>query len=240
MSDQYNVRLESVKKIDSGININNISSSVTKSLWTDFIDQDQMVSFAKDVIKNYEASKGITEEEFRRSELVYLGAHSHVSMFKALTHINVSIIESILLSNKSKSIFIGSAFTNFAAMASVQPEALYGLNTQQTEYANIFFGDKIPEINLVTHQSLINNEFVKTFDASIIRFDYVSFDLLLLNSIINSTADNGLIIIPGSSDQGRLYQSQESLSYNVHNLLNEKCKSVCHLPVGTGITIGIL
>lgn len=240
MSENLNIRLESIQKIDSGMNINNVSSLITKSCWEGLVNQDDFVNFAKNVIKTHESSKGVTEETFPGSEMVYIGAHAHASMFKTLTNINVSIIESLLLIKNPQNVFIGSAFTNFAATCSGSIQNLYGLNIQQTEYASLCLSGKIPEIQVVTHQSLNSGEFNSIFDVSIIRFDYVASDLYLLNSIINSTASEGLLIIPGSSDQGRLYKTPDSLSFQVHDVLRDRCKTVCHLPIGTGITIATI
>ena len=113
MSDNLNVRVEPLQKIDSGMNINNVSSSITKSLWKNHITEDELVDFAKNIIKNHETSKGVNEESFPGSEMVYIGAHAHASMFKTLTNINISIIESLILIKNPKNLFIGSAFTNF-------------------------------------------------------------------------------------------------------------------------------
>lgn len=237
MVDNFNVRLESIKKIESGINITAIASAISKSNWTNLVSQDEMVNFAKNVIQPHESSSGITYDEFPGNELTNLALMAKHSMWNSLTHINVSIQEFILNIKKPNSVFIASVFTNFASMASIYPESLYALNTQHTEYANKFYGNLIPKINVVSHQDLVENVYAKTFDVAIVRFDYISVDQLLLSSIINSIKDDGIIMIPGSSDQGELYRSVNSYSEDIHKFLNEKCTSVIHLPIGTGLTI---
>lgn len=237
MTENFNVRLESVKKIESGINITNVSSAISKAKWTDFIDQKEMIDFAKNVIQPHENNCGITYSQFPANELTNLAIMANHSMWKSLTHINVSMQELVINIKKPKSIFMATVFTNFAALASYKPDFLYALNTQHTEYANSFYTDKISDINVISHQELINNDYVDNFDLSIVRFDYISFDSLLLSSIINSTKNDGIIMIPGSSDQGDLYRMIGSYSENIHHLLNDTCSTVLHLPVGTGLTI---
>lgn len=239
MVDTFNVRLESVKKIESGINITTISSAVSKSEWTDFVSQDEMVNFSKNVIQPYENSCGITYEEFPGNELTNLALMAKHSMWNSLTHLNVSVLEMILKIKKPNSVFIASVFTNFASMASISPQYLYALNTQHTEYANEFYKDLIPKINVVSHQEIVENLYANSFDAAIIRFDHVCVDHFFLSSIIDSLKNDGIIIIPGSSDQGDLYSLTNSYSENMHRVLNERCSTVTHLPIGTGLTICI-